>query len=732
MWKEYSWNHMKNNGPSNIAVMAAAFISALLLSLSGSVFYNLWNYEIRRLIASEGNWHGRITGEPAGEELERIRTFPNVEEVKIGEGEDGEIVTDICFKDKRTAFRDMGEIAQSLGIEPEKVTSHYSLLAMYLIRDPADPAPRAVFPLLLTVTVMACVSLIMIIHNAFGISMHARIRQIGILSSIGATPGQIRTCLLQEAAALCAGPVAAGTLLGILGSVGLIGMTNAIAENVPGRFRAVWTYHPLLLILTLFLTTVTIGVSAWIPARKVSALTPLEAIRNAGEPTLKKKKSSPVLSFLFGAEGELAGNALKARKKALRTASLSLTAAFLAFFVAQCFFTLTRISQEMTYFTRYQDAWDIMVSVKNTSIRDFQETQQLQSLSGIGSCIVYQRAEAKRLITQKELSRELSAAGGLAAAPDYVSSCEGGWLVNAPLVILDDQSFLEYCRQIGAEPRLDGAVILNRIDNSRDSNFRSRNYIPYINEEQETTFLQRAGDEAAGALLPVAGFTQDPPVLREAYDELDACVLVHFLSRSCWMEIGELVGGAGEDTNIRILAGKEASAAELDGLEKRVGELMHGKYDTESVNRVRDKANNDAVINGMMLVFGGFCVLLALIGIGNVFSNTLSFVTQRKREFARYLSVGLSPDGITKIFCIEALVTVGRPALASLILTGIITALMIKAAWLDPVIFIRKMPVGPIAVFVLAVFATVALAYYLGGRKVMRSSLIDALRDGNV
>ena len=300
MWKEYSWNHMKNNGPSNIAVMAAAFISALLLSLSGSVFYNSWNYEIRRLIASEGNWHGRITGEPAGEELERIRTFPNVEEVKIGEGEDGEIVTDICFKDKRTAFRDMGEIAQSLGIEPEKVTSHYSLLAMYLIRDPADPAPRAVFPLLLTVTVMACVSLIMIIHNAFGISMHARIRQIGILSSIGATPGQIRTCLLQEAAALCAGPVAAGTLLGILGSVGLIGMTNAIAENVPGRFRTVWTYHPLLLILTLFLTTVTIGVSAWIPARKVSA---------------EKEKKLPCTLFFVRSRGGACGKCAESPEK---------------------------------------------------------------------------------------------------------------------------------------------------------------------------------------------------------------------------------------------------------------------------------------------------------------------------------------------------------------------------------------------------------------------------------
>ena len=50
----------------------------------------------------------------------------------------------------------------------------------------------------------------------------------------------------------------------------------------------------------------------------------------------------------------------------------------------------------------------------------------------------------------------------------------------------------------------------------------------------------------------------------------------------------------------------------------------------------------------MKVIFGGFCVLLAVIGIGNVFSNTLGFVRQRKREFARYLSVGLTPEGMKR------------------------------------------------------------------------------------
>ena len=58
--------------------------------------------------------------------------------------------------------------------------------------------------------------------------------------------------------------------------------------------------------------------------------------------------------------------------------------------------------------------------------------------------------------------------------------------------------------------------------------------------------------------------------------------------------------------------------------------------------------------------------MLAVIGVGNVLSNALGFVRQRKREFVRYMSVGLTPKELRKMFCIEALVIAGRPILITL------------------------------------------------------------------
>ena len=46
MWKDYSASYIKNNRASGVSVMTAAFISALLLSLLCSLFYNVWIYEV--------------------------------------------------------------------------------------------------------------------------------------------------------------------------------------------------------------------------------------------------------------------------------------------------------------------------------------------------------------------------------------------------------------------------------------------------------------------------------------------------------------------------------------------------------------------------------------------------------------------------------------------------------------------------------------------------------------
>lgn len=716
--------------------MVSSFIAALFLSFLCCLFYNFWLDSVEGTKLEDGSWHGRITGEISGEDLAVINYFANVEKAVVNEdlsGEQGTVV-DVYFYNKRTVYQDMSALINILELAEDAADYNYQLLSLYFVRIPGDNMPRLLMPAYLAVVIIVCFSLILVIHSSFAVSMNSRVHQFGIFSSIGATPGQIRACLVQEALVLSVAPIMAGILLGIAFSFGTVWGMSAFAANLAGGRQASFSCHPVILILVLLLSILTVLVSAWIPARKLSRLTPLESIRGTDELQLKKKRHSPVLSALFGMEGEMAGNVLKAQKKALRTTSLSLTLAFLGFMTMQCFWTLSGISTNHTYFEKYQDAWDVMATVKNTGIEDFVLTEELWGLSGVDSSVVYQKAEAVCILPQDAQSKELLALGGLEVfSGDSAFSGEGLFRIEAPIFILDDESFGEFCGQIGITSRLDGTIVLNRLWDSVNSNFRYPEYIPYVKEDMETVVLNNAAEKGDTVFenmveIPVLACTQEYPRLREEYGK-SGCPLVQIMPLSLWKEIGGQIGGAGQDTYVRVLVNDRKEPDALNAVEDEITQMISPEYEMESENRIQEREDNDKMIEGYELILGAFCVLLAIIGIAHVFSHTLGFLHQRKREFARYMSVGLTPEGIRKMFCIEALVIAGSPVLVTLALTIVAVAFMIKASYLDPMEFIKVAPVVPILVFVLVVFAFVALAYYLGGKKILKVSLADALRD---
>ncbi|MCM1123608.1 MAG: FtsX-like permease family protein, partial [Eubacterium sp.] len=345
MWKEYSVSFLRKNRASSISILSAALIASLLLSVLCNFFYNLWVYDVESVVLEEGDWQGRIVGVFSEEEIELVRSFANVEKVVVSNEND---TLDLYFQRPSRIYQDMTLLSEKLGLKKDQVTYNYQLLSMYMIRIPGDDKPRMNFPFYMAILLIVCFSLVLIIHNSFAVSMNARIRQLGILAGIGATPGQICTCLIQEALALCAVPIIGGSLAGIGIGYGLLRMMNALAAQMTGRHDLAFRCHPFVVGVTILFSLLTVLISAWIPARKLAKLTPLEAIRGVEESQLKRKKYSPILCYrkflrkfrvrdefsempgaslrnthnlanerqlvflwLFGIEGELAGNALR-------------------------------------------------------------------------------------------------------------------------------------------------------------------------------------------------------------------------------------------------------------------------------------------------------------------------------------------------------------------------------------------------------------------------------------
>lgn len=741
MWKDFSRSDLAHT-PAAVRTMAlAALAASFFLALLCGLFYNAWTYEVDRILREEGAWQARLTLPQTGAELEQtletLEQFAQVDIITCNDtlsGQDVSVV-DLTFRDKSTAYETLESIRNRLGLSNKQAEAHDTLLSRYLITDPQDSTPPLLLPFLLGVWAAMALALVLLLRNAFEITMQARLHRLGILASVGATPRQLRLCLLQEAAAVSLMPLAAGSLLGFAACAGVLAAVNRAAADLPGRQPAVFALHPLVVLAALLSALGTVLLSAWLPARRLCRIPPLEALRGTARQQSawrgKRPLTTRLLARCFGIRGELAGNALCAQKKSLRIANGSLLLSFLGFTAMLCFFTLSGISTRMTYFERYQNAWDVMATLPDTQLLDFTLADSLAALPDVENCVVYEKRQARALLPAETQSQALQDLGGLGAlAGEDAAAVQDGWLVDAPLVILDDASFLRFCEEAGLSPSLDGAVLLNRVWDSLHSNFRNRQYLPFVQPGTAALTLTEADGTALGE-LPLLGLTDTPPNLREEYDQY---TLVLFWPRSLWQKWSQEnrlpAPTQTPEVLVRLLGREGISQTECEALQGEVSALLdQAGYACTVENRLTERATNDRMIQGAESILGAFCLLLAVIGLANVFLNTLGFVEQRRREFARYLSLGMTPRELRSLFWMEGAVLALRPLVIPLPLTAGMVALMLRASYLDPALFLAEAPVLPVGLFASGIVFFVALAYALGARKVLSSDLAEVLKD---
>jgi putative ABC transport system permease protein len=170
----------------------------------------------------------------------------------------------------------------------------------------------------------------------------------------------------------------------------------------------------------------------------------------------------------------------------------------------------------------------------------------------------------------------------------------------------------------------------------------------------------------------------------------------------------------------------------LEQVQHEITQLLSEDHTFQVENRIQEQQTDDKTIQGMMTIFGGFCVLLAIIGLGNIFSNTLGYVQQRRREVARYFSVGMTPDSLKKMFFIEGLVIAGKPVLLTVPITVLVLWVLISSSYMDPGTFLPQIPYLAILLYMLVMGGAVGLAYYLGWRQVRDLPLAQVLQDDTV
>ncbi|MDR1213097.1 MAG: ABC transporter permease [Propionibacteriaceae bacterium] len=191
---------------------------------------------------------------------------------------------------------------------------------------------------------------IIIASNAFRASAGERTRQFGLLGAVGATRKQISAAVVYEGVFLCALGIPLGLLVGNaihLAGAGIVdalfGEVNAArmvhGANGASELHFIYVFSWPATALAVVVSFATVLISAWLPARQASRVSPIDAIRQTrpSPASAQSVQLSPLTRRLFGCEGGLAAKYAKRHRRSYR-ATVTALAISVILFIAVSFF----------------------------------------------------------------------------------------------------------------------------------------------------------------------------------------------------------------------------------------------------------------------------------------------------------------------------------------------------------------------------------------------------------
>ena len=204
---------------------------------------------------------------------------------------------------------------------------------------------RSLIAVIIVVCLIIVVTSVLCIRNSFEISITEKIKQYGMLRSIGATSKQIKKNVYYESFILGIIGIPIGAIIGIGVNYLLVLLSNSIIRGtLPSGFELVYSFSLPAIIFASFLGIVTIYFSARKSAKKASKISPIDSIRNSADISIKTSdlKTPKIIRDLFGIGGEISYKNLKRNKKKYKTTILAIVISVILFvslssFVSQGF-----------------------------------------------------------------------------------------------------------------------------------------------------------------------------------------------------------------------------------------------------------------------------------------------------------------------------------------------------------------------------------------------------------
>ena len=632
----------------------------------------------------------------------------------------------LTFSSLSREFESQTQLALQ-AIDVQSITYNHGLLRYYGIIS-NDSLHKVFYGLISIIVLIVMVASVALIYNSFSISLSQRIRQLGMLASIGATKTQIRGHIFLEAFYLFVPSTIIGVFAGVIG----IGITLKIIEpfiyNLIGSSaRLTLAISLMIILLSILLSLITIIISVWIPALRFSNMSVIDALSERKEIRInqKKLKTPRVITLLFGNEGDLAyKNNLRNRKK-FRSTVISLSVSVVLFMSVSYFIT------NVFYFSSlgYSDInTDLYIQVLNENKEQRKSIiNQLSTLNNVDSFQAYSILSGKTKIETLPLLDSASTF----MKQLYPNETE----LNFVIVVMDDDSFKEYSSQLNISD-LDFTknsfdfVLLNQV---KHTNYETNStYFQSIMDEEKVTFqLDFRHTESANMIgqydASILAFSDELPLGR-VFPRFDGLLLI-----TNETSVDEVFNESFLHPSLNSFYYR-TEVAIISSMSTELFKTVEDYLDTQS--GVRYFANNyeserlqlESIKIIIQIFLYGFITLIALISISNIINTMTTSIQLRKREFAMLKSVGMEPKSFRKMIEFES-IFYGLNTLLLSIPLSIIAMYVIRWVITRGFDSAVAFPYTHFIFIFLIVFSIVLVTMSITTNTVMKENMIDAIKN---
>lgn len=628
------------------------------------------------------------------------------------------------------------ELGKAVDVGPEFHTSllgYYGALGDTGLQD-------SLFLVAGIVIVIIMIGSISLIYNAFGISVSERSRQLGMLASVGATKKQKRSSVFFEGALIGAISIPLGILSGLAGMAVTFLCINPMLQNLLNGsqtliLRVSWES----ILAAVVFSVITIFISTWIPARRASKVTPVEAIRQTADIDIRGKdvRTSKLTRKIFGFEAELGLKNLKRNRRRYKATIFSLIISVVLFLSVATFtdilqkvysFSDAAINYDMQVSCYYQDKSDVSVF--------FDQLSKLEKVEG------YVQTDTQDFVSYLDEKQAISY-----VKENYGTAENGLYEYDIHLRTLDDKSLAAYAQEVGVsveqlqDPNHPAAIvvgIMQYTDSIQGKKVEGRALVANPGETLPLSY-----DVADWSNLP------DNPEMRAQMEEIGDVTIAAIT--------GKLPVGAyntGRPNNLQLIVSESVYDAILakipdtasvnritiaymnssapESLQQDIEELSEKTDTGANITNLFERRQRSEHLQLIISTFAyGFVVLIVAICVANIFNTISTSISLRRREFAMLQSVGMTPKGFNKMIRFES-VFYGLKALLYGLPISAVAVLLLNLALTGAFQLGMIVPWLSVLIVVIGVFLVVGMTMLYASHKVKKENIIDSLKMENI